>query len=111
MVQKKMVVGDYTDPNTGIRFVEDDRGNYHVIPKDISVDTPQNNPEVITVIVDNNETIEKENKRLKRILESLRSENVWLWEIIELARIDRKKKNASYAMERLDKAIKERQRA
>lgn len=32
MQNKKIVVGDYTDEQTGIRFVEDIRGNFHCIP-------------------------------------------------------------------------------
>lgn len=103
MTEKKIIEGDYTDATTGLRFVEDTRGNYHLV---YGNESEQN----ITVVLDGNETTEKQNKRLKRILESLRRENVWLWEIVEVARRTFEKKGAKKAMEDLIKTIKERQR-
>lgn len=103
-MKRKVVIGDYTDDSTGIRFLEDDRGNYHVMQKDTE------NRDV-NVVVDLRNSFEMENKRLKKILESLRRENVWLWEQIEIARQTAQKKTPKKAIDDLVKAIKERQRA
>lgn len=99
MEQKKIIVEEYRDP-TGMRVMVDDRGNYHCFM--------DNTPE-IKVIVENRGD-DHEAKRFKRILEALRRENNWLWEILETARRDRKKKGAVYAMQQLEKAIEERTR-
>lgn len=104
-MQKKIVVGDYTDPNTGIRFIEDDRGNYHIIQHDQNTE-----PNNISISVDARNPFETENKRLIRVMEKLRSENSWLYEIIENSKVIWKRQTPKKAMEYLEKSLNERQR-
>lgn len=93
MKERKVIIGDYIDPDTGIRVVEDDRGNYHCM----MIAMPPSN--------------DSEKQRLIRIMEALRAENNWLWGVLMAAIIDRKKKGAPTAMDELEQKIKERQRA
>lgn len=122
MEQKKMVERDYTDPETGLRFVEDIRGNLHCIMGmgssgvgDINITIPEIKiPEIppAQVHIDISPPVDDpEKQRLIRIMEALRSENNWLWNVIMTAIIDRKKKGAPTAMDELEQKIKERQRA
>lgn len=97
---------DYTDSSTGIRFVEDDRGNYHLVPPDITVN-PYPQSQNISISLESNESTANMNKRLRRILEKLRMENNWLWEILETAIRDGKK-NPKQALANLEKSIKEK---
>ena len=107
-MDKKVVVGIYTDPETGIRFVEDDRGNYHMVVNVSSNDA--NHPvEGTVVILDPNEQIEKQNKRYVRILEKLRAENNWLWSVLHKT-IQEGLKTPRQAIRNLEKSIKERER-
>ncbi len=99
MQAKKVVTGDYTDPETGLRFVEDVRGNLHCV-----MSMTSSEPVDMNIV----EEIHKRNKRLERILESLRKENNWLWERISVTIRD--KKTPQRSIERLEKAIKERKR-
>ncbi len=103
-----MVCKEYEDSATGLRFIEDDRGVLHLIPPapEVKINPGESS---INVTVENNETSAKENKRLKRIVEALRSDNVWLWEAVSIA--IRKKKTPQRALDELEKKIKERQRA
>jgi hypothetical protein len=117
------VSGDYIDPETGIRFVEDTRGNYHCIHPmaggtmgDITINIPEIKiPEIppAEVHVDVTPPVDDpEKQRLIRIMEALRSENNWLWSVITTAIIDRKKSGgAPKAMDELEQKIKDRQRA
>lgn len=41
--QKEIVVGDYIDKLTGIRFIEDIRGNFHCCYMNMNMDIPQSN--------------------------------------------------------------------
>lgn len=97
MKDKNIVVGDFIDPNTGLRFVEDDRGVYHLIKsvEDSSAGT---------------RSLEREVQRLTRVMESLRMENNWLWEVLEVAKRDSQTRSPGYAMTQLEKKIKRRQR-
>lgn len=97
-MDKKLVTKDFKDITTGLRFVEDDRGNRYLVPS-----------QDIIMSIDNNEQLENENKRLKRILEKLRSENNWLWERIHIALKERKKYSNKKAMDNLEKAVKEKE--
>lgn len=106
MTTKKVVVGDYTDHATGIRFIEDDRGNYHIVSSQGSTEHGE-----IKVVVDTINPFRNENEMLRRVMEKLRSENSWLYEVIERSRkIWKDTKNPKKAMEYLEKAIKERER-
>ncbi len=104
-MNKKIIVNDYTDPDTGLRFVEDDRGNYHCVASFTQGDSKQE----ITIILENNEELLKENKRLRRILEKLRMDNNWLWEALHTAIRERKKTTAKKAIDNLEKSIRERE--
>lgn len=97
MKEKNIVVGDFIDPRTGLRFIEDDRGEYHLIRTgdDSSAET---------------RSLEREVNRLTRVMEALRSENNWLWSILHKALEDDRKQSAGYAIRQLQKAIKERTR-
>lgn len=102
-MNKKVVAGDYTDPETGLRFVEDVLGNLHCLH------TVVEGHNEITVVVDMQNSYENESKRYKRILEKLRMENNWLWYVLEKA-ISEGKKNPKQALANLEKAVKERTR-
>ena len=97
MKNKTIVVGDFIDPETGLRFIEDDRGVYHLIKpgEDSSANT---------------RSLEREVQRLNRVMEKLRVENNWLWGVLEIAKQDSRKKSPGYAMTQLEKKIKERSR-
>lgn len=124
---KIIVAGDYIDKNTGLRFVEDTRGNFHFCPmltmsgmeKDITIEfnpiieiPPVASPPIYEptetfscnctpeVIV----TIDLAYEKDKEIF-SLLKENAWLWGLIEQAIKDKKEKNCSYAMVKLEQAI------
>ena len=119
---KKIITGDYIDPETGLRFVEDIRGNLHCVMVagnggmgDINITIPEIKiPEIppANIHVDITPPIDDpEKQRLIRIMEALRSENNWLWNVIMTAIIDRKKSGgAPKAMDELEQKIKERQR-
>jgi hypothetical protein len=117
--QKLIVTGDFIDTNTGIRFVEDTRGNYHCIMQmntpNIEIYEEESPVEIplieipsgafnITVTPEINLTIDLAPEKDKEIF-SLLSENAWLWEIITQAIKDKKEKNCSYAMTKLEQAI------
>jgi hypothetical protein len=114
----RAIVRDYID-ESGIRCIEDDRGTYHFfIPNtggtsgDINVYVPEIKiPEIppAQVHIDTSSSENSsEEKRLRRIMEALRSENNWLWE--QVSKTIRDKKTPQKSIERLEKAIKERQR-
>lgn len=125
MEHKKMVEKDYTDPETGLRFIEDIRGNIHLVHMmenmgnsgagDITINIPEIKiPEIPAAQVNVNITPpvdDPEKQRLIRIMEALRSENNWLWAEIMKAIINRKRQGAPTAMDILENAIKDRQRA
>ncbi len=98
-MQKKIVIQSFVDEETGIHFIEDDRGNYHFIP-------PYNKE--MKVVVENPENSSTENKRLRRVLERLRMENNWLWEVVETAIRERKRMNSNKVLDRLEKKVKEK---
>jgi hypothetical protein len=104
-MSKKVIVGIYTDPDTGIRFIEDDRGNYHLIPSSTTEDREIR----VTVVHPDVDDIKRERDRYKRILEKLRAENNWLWSVVNKAVLDGRT-GYRRAIERLEKAIKERER-
>jgi hypothetical protein len=118
---KKVIVEDYTDPVTGIRCIQDDRGDYHFFVNSSSGGGNSTTGEIhlhvpeiiippaeikveITPPVD-----DPEKQRLIRVMEKLRSENNWLWGVLWTAVIDRKKKGAPTAMDELERKIKEKQ--
>ena len=103
MKERKIVVGDYIDPETKMRFVEDDRGNRYYVP------AYSQSGQDITIVLDSSEAKDNEIKRLRRILEKLRVENNWLWSVIEKAKLNRKR-SPKYSMDELEKAVKERTR-
>lgn len=133
MESKKMVTGDFIDPETKLRFVEDIRGNLHCVMTmentntsgDINITVPEIKiPDIIIpsqpapnititpdieVLVNLGEEKDKQIIRCKRILEALRVENNWLWYILETAIIDGKK-NPKNALVNLEKAVKDRKR-
>ncbi len=124
MEDKQIISGDYRDTKTGIRFVEDIRGNFHCVMNmessggtgDITINIPEIKiPEIPPAQVNVNVTPpvdDPEKKRLLNIIESLRSENNWLWSTMMTAVIDRKKSGgAPKAMDEMETKIKERQRA
>jgi len=124
-MEKKVVENDYIDTNTGLRFVEDVRGNFHCVPHmdmnpigDIIVNVPEIKVPPITIPepkihIDISPPVDDpEKQRLIRIMEALRSENNWLWSVVTTAIIDRKKSGgAPKALDDLEQKIKERQRA
>jgi hypothetical protein len=128
---KLIVTGDFIDTNTGIRFVEDIRGNYHcimqmeVMSPNIEIyetETPIEIPPVIFnsgwITFSPNITLTPEIKispeviitvdlayeKDKEIFDLL-NENAWLWGLIQQAIKDKKEKNCSYAMTKLEQAI------
>lgn len=116
--EKEIISGDYKDKKTGIRFLEDVRGNLHHIMTheggemgNITINIPEIHvPEskVTVEVIPPADDLEKQ--RLLRVTQALRAENNWLWQIILTAIIDRKKKGAATAMDKLEQEIKERQR-
>lgn len=124
---KKIITGDYTDSETGLRFVEDIRGNLHCVmymggggTGDITINIPEIKipdiviPEIPAAQVNVNVTPpvdDPEKQRLLRVTESLRSENNWLWNVMMTAIIDRKKNGAPKAMDDMEQKIKDRQRS
>lgn len=101
MEDKKLTTGDFNDIDTHLRFVEDVRGTLHVICPMTQMQQPNNT----TIVIQNNEMLDNENKRLKRILEKLRTENNFLWKTIYTA--IRKKKTPQKALDELERTIKE----
>lgn len=97
-MSKKIIVGVYKDEETGITFVEDDRGNYHCVYMSPGQQTTEIQPIDISYL-----------KRLERVMHALRRENNWLWESIEVA-LSERKKSCSTAMNNLERKIKERRR-
>ena len=101
---KLIIVGDYIDTNTGLRFLEDIRGNLYcymghemIMPSGGGCNC---SPEI-------NISIDLAVEKDKQILQLL-SENAWLWDIIAKAIKDRKEKNCSYAMNKLEQEVKDR---
>lgn len=121
-VRKKIITGDYIDEETGLRFIEDSRGNLHCImsygDSNTLGDIIVNIPEIkIPPIPESRVTVEvippaddPEKQRLIRIMERLRQENNWLWGEILKSIINRKRIGAAKAMDLLENAINERQR-
>lgn len=114
------IVKDYIDTKTGIRCIEDDRGERHYfisgqsggVVGDIYIDIPQINVPPAEVHVDITPPVDDpEKQRLLRVVEALRSENNWLWNVMLTAIIERKKLGAPTAMDNLERKIQERQRA
>lgn len=119
------IIRDYTDPKTGVRCIEDDRGERHYfvvnanseeysggVTGEIHVHIPEIKVPPAQVHVDITPPVDDpEKQRLIRIMEALRAENNWLWNSIMTAIVDRKKKGAPTAMDELETKIKERQRA
>jgi len=120
---KLIITGDYIDTSTGLRFLEDIRGDLHFcnalnmsgVDKNIIIEfnpiieiPPINIPPISTsgcncspeVIV----TIDLAYEKDKEIFDLL-SENAWLWGLIHQAIKDKKEKNCSYAMTKLEQAI------
>lgn len=112
MTDKDIISNDYRDKKTGLRFVEDDRGNYHMVPDNTTiVNPPTSEPQEVIVKVEippQDEDSIKKAKRYYRIMERMRAENVWLWEWV--SKTIRDKKTPQRAIERLEKAVKDRQR-
>jgi hypothetical protein len=115
----RKIIRDYTDPKTGVRCIEDDRGERHYfmpsgqgVTGEIHVHIPEIKVPPAQVHVDITPPVDDpEKQRLIRIMEALRAENNWLWNSIMTAIVDRKKKGAPTAMDELETKIKERQRA
>lgn len=119
MKQKQFIVEDFTDERTGMRICIDVEGNKHCfMPSsqggvgDIYINIPEIKVPPAEVKVEVTPPADDpEKKRLLNVVEALRSENNWLWNVMMTAIIDRKKKGAPTAMDELEKKIKERQRA
>jgi hypothetical protein len=122
---KLIITGDYLDTNTGLRFLEDIRGNLHFcnalsmsgMEKNITIEfnpiieippinippisLPSGNyncsPEIIV-------TVDLAYEKDKEIFDLL-NENAWLWGLIQQAIKDKKEKNCSYAMTKLEQTI------